>query len=133
VLDTVRVRAQAAIDKRLNGFAERRRQSGAGRFLSAADIERRQPLLMGDVFRSVGGMEVVADQIQMRGLSLDKCNPDFYLNGAYLGEQTVDDLDTLVRPKDVLGIEVYPIGAVPQQFTRGMGGDNCGVVLIWTK
>jgi hypothetical protein len=133
MLDTVRVRSQAAIDRRLSGFAERKRSSGAGRFLTAADIERRQPLMLGDVFRSVGGMEVVGDVIQMRGLSLEKCTPDFYLNGAYLGVQTVDDVDGLVRPKDVIGIEVYSIGTVPQQFTRGMGGDNCGVVLIWTK
>ncbi len=133
VLDTVRVRAQRALDQRMGGFTERRRSSGASRFFNAEDIARRQPVLLVDLFRTIPGMDLAGDTILMRGLTLDKCAPDFYVNGAFIGVIDAVDLDAIAKPKDVLGIEVYPVGTEPPQFNRGMIGETCGSVLIWTK
>ena len=133
VLDTVRVRAQFALDRRMSGFAERRRSLGAGRFLNADEIARRQPVLLADVFRTIPGLDLAGDAILMRGVMLDKCAPDFFVNGAYVGAMDAVDLDAIAKPTDVTGIEVYPVGTVPPQFDRSMGGQNCGSILIWTK
>ncbi len=133
VLDTVRVRGQLAFDRRMGGFAERRRSYGGGRFLNAEEIARRQPIMLSDAFRTIPGVEVAGDAIRLRGTSLEKCTPEFYLNGAYIGVLDAVDLDAIAKPKDVLGIEIYPAGTEPPQFNRGMGADNCGSVLIWTR
>lgn len=133
VLDTVRVRAQLAVNQRMGGFTERRRSSGSGRFFNAEEIARRQPVLLADLFRTIPGMDLTGDAILMRGLTLDKCAPDFYVNGAFIGAIDAVDLDAIAKPADVLGIEVYPVGTEPPQFNRSMGGEGCGSVLIWTK
>jgi hypothetical protein len=47
--------------------------------------------------------------------------------------QGADDLDNLVRPNEVQGVEVYNSTAgVPAEYGGAAGGD-CGVVLVWTK
>ena len=41
------------------------------------------------------------------------------------------DLDAVVRPGDVRGIEYYRSGStVPAQF--GGGNNSCGTLLVWT-
>ena len=42
-----------------------------------------------------------------------------------------DDLDTWMRPADVIGIEVYTGDTAPIEFQQALSG--CGSVLIWTK
>jgi len=44
-----------------------------------------------------------------------------------------DELDNLVRPSEVSGVEVYTSTAgAPAQYA-GAGGGDCGMVLVWTK
>jgi len=135
VLDTVRVQA-AALGFDQNGFLQRRRSSGGGHFLTAEDITRRRPVVTSDLFRTVPGLGVERSDsgpaaIKMRGTFEDKCVPSIYINGAYLGDFSADDVDDAVHPDEIAGIEVYTGAELPPQFQRALSG--CGSIVIWTK
>lgn len=135
VLETVKVTADFARFSNLAGFRERSK-TGLGRFLSASDIERRQPLVTSDLFRAVPGvfMEAGADgerTLSMRGAFSDRCVPILYVNNLIMTGVSADHLDTYVRPNEIAGIEVYSESQVPAQFQPGMNG--CGSIVIWTK
>ena len=143
VLDTVRVTASRLTNKS-RGFEERRR-SGFGRYLTAEDVVRRQPLVVSDLFHSVGGVRVEpasdpidGTRILMRGAFGGRCFPAIYIDGLYMSDLSANDIDAIVRPDEVAGIEVYAGVSVPAQFTRGMAGigrvgELCGSIVIWTR
>ena len=70
-------------------------------------------------------------KILLRGAADDWCYPAVYVNGQYMRDLDADDLDTWVRPREVLGIEVYAGISAPVQFQQGRTG--CGSIVIWTK
>ncbi len=139
VLDTVRVRSRRVGPRGVTGFDERRRAFGAGRFLTPADLEKRGAIYVSDVFRTVPGMRLEPDpgggglRILLRGTAGEPCAPSIYLNGTYMGEISADEVDSWVTPKSLTGIEIYPGGTEPPQFSRGLGGGGCGSVVIWAK
>ena len=134
VLDTVRVRATTIYARDRNGFQQRRR-TGMGRYISADDIARRHPIYVSDMLRTTPGLFVQTSgfsrQLVMRGTGRGFCEPTIYLDGMPMFSFGADDLDAIVQPGDVGGIEVYSATTVPPQFQRGMSG--CGSVVIWTK
>ena len=142
VLDTVTVTARMN-QLNMRGFEERRRGSGAGRFLTPEDIARRNPVVTSDLFRMVPGVDVTRGELgdavlQMRGIFTETCAPAVYLDGHVMNDLTADDLDGWVKPKEISGIEIYVGPAVPPQFTTGMAGSGltgevCGSIVIWTK
>ncbi len=138
MLDTVRVRAARLVDRHQSGFEDRRRTSGIGRFITAEDIARRAPFQVSDLFKSTAGMRVERTmlgltEIQIRGTFDDYCKPVFYIDGLYMAELSAEDVDTHLDPKKVMGIEIYPGASAPAQFSRGMAGESCGSVVVWTK
>jgi hypothetical protein len=48
-----------------------------------------------------------------------------------MGELAVDDINAVVAPADLTGIEIYTGSSTPARFQRGLSG--CGNVVIWTK
>lgn len=143
VLDTVRVTA-SRVTRESRGFEERRR-TGIGRFVTQEDILRRQPLATSDLFNSVAGLRVEradnpADgrRVFMSGSVGDRCFPAIYIDGQYMSDLGADDIDSFVRPDEVVGIEIYSGPWAPVQFTRGMAGigtdgNLCGSIVIWTQ
>lgn len=135
VLDTVRVQANAlGFDQ--NGFLQRRRSSGGGHFLTPEDVAGRHPIVTSDLFRMVPGLSLERSDsgyvaIKMRGTFEDKCVPSIYIDGAYLGDFSADDVDGAVHPNEIAGIEVYAGAELPAQFQRALSG--CGSIVIWTK
>lgn len=133
VLDTVRTFAL-----RDNGF-EARKKAGWGRYLLPDDIERKHAFDIADVVRSVPGVTVTGlgfhAQTKMKSLFPPPmyCTPSFYLDGRRLTWITESsDLDMLVGPQDIAGVEVYGSPTdTPPQF-REIGA-LCGSVVIWTK
>ena len=139
VLDTARVNAVYGPDRRINGF-ESRRRSGAGHYMTQTEINKQKPIVTSDIIRRFPGMHFdrtnnPADgtMIQMRGTFEDQCSVEFYVNGRHVGALNAEDLDQIVQPRDVLGIEMYSATSVPPQFSEGMIGKSCGAVVIWTK
>lgn len=136
VLDTVRIAASRVTDPNMRGFAERRRGSGVGRFLTPEDIARHQPVFTSDALSRVPGLYVdrvpIGDtRIRMRGLFEERCLPAVYIDGHHMRDLSADDINDWVRPAEVAGIEVYAAGMVPAQFQPGLSG--CGSIVIWTK
>lgn len=140
VLDTVRVTAMTLRDVNMRGFAERRRR-GIGHFMTPEDVARRHPVETSDLFRVVPGMfiEHAAPgeyHFTMRGLFEDRCTPAIYVDGHLMVDGNLmtldpDEIDVLVHPNEIAGMEVYPVGAAPPQFQPTLAG--CGSVVIWTR
>jgi hypothetical protein len=149
-LDAVTVSANARLHAAdIAGFHERRR-TGAGHYLTAADIERRGDLFTSEIFRSIPGLQLgdpvdtlppdkvtvdyprtINKLILMRGNSGQWCVPGIYLNGALYPGVSAGDLNSLITMKEVAGIEVYSPASAPAQFQQTMTG--CGSVVIWRK
>lgn len=139
-LDTVKVNARRLAGGRSTGF-EQRQRSGIGHYLSAADIERRQPTFTSSLFASLPGVrldrsdlsvgELGTPGILIRGPVAEWCSPTMYIDGHPMLGLTADDLDSFVRPSEITGIEVYSGATTPPEFQIGMSG--CGTILIWTN
>ncbi len=134
VLDTVRVTARRT-GSELIEFLSRKRSSGAGKFLTSEDIARRRPLETSDLFRTVAGVDLRRDRngrsvITMRGGWAARCLPTFYLNGRVLRGLSAGDLNTFVRPSELVGVEVYNATTTPAQFSDLNG---CGSIVFWTR
>jgi hypothetical protein len=147
VLDTVKVSERREHRFDPHGFEERSR-SNIGRYLTAADVARRNPTQTSDIFRQVPGVRLADStgtdsRIVMRGLTATGfCPPTIFINGAPFYDISADQLNTFMRPKDVAGIEIYAGLTAPAEYqqglrgglrTRGEGRDPCGSILIWTK
>ena len=156
VLDTMKITASRLVDLNLVGFQERRR-SGLGRFLTPIDIARRQPVATSELFRALPGvyLEIVTDadtlsslsdrseaatdtlglrrdmKIVMRGMFSNRCIPAVYVNGTLAFDLAAADIDALMRPNDIAGIEIYSATQSPAQFQPGM--TRCGSIVFWTK
>ena len=135
VLDTVRISATRRYNRDRNGF-EQRRRSGMGRFLGEAELARQPFLTTSDLIGNQPNMRhdrSAFDEMSlvMRNTFDDWCAPSYYINGMYMRALSADELDTMLRPRDIASIEIYTESNAPPQFQPGMSG--CGSVVIWTK
>jgi len=132
VLGEVKVEGKAHVD--IPGFEDRAKR-GFGTFLTREDIEKQQPILLTDVFRSVPGMTVNFDGSNYAVTSSRSvgsgCNVQWYLDGSPF-DNSSNDLDQMLRPDDIEAIEVYKSASeVPVQF-QGSNA-SCGTIVVWTK
>ena len=153
-LPKVEVKARET-DRTLDGsgfnqrLLEARQGTNAGIFITAADIDRRQATRVTQLFdampgvtciRTASGCMLVGSHLvpddRKRNNSFVNCNVTFYLDGQRLNSLRSSnsdvDIDTMVLPQDVAGIEYYRSGSrIPPKFSLLNG--SCGLVLIWTK
>ena len=134
VLSTVKVTASYDRYRRLEEFKERSK-TGVGRFMTAEDIAARRLIVSSDLFRNMSGIYLdgtsVDAMVSMRSITSENCTPTFYLNGMRMEALAVGDIDAMVRPSEIAGIEWYMPGTAPLEFQPAMTG--CGSILIWTK
>ena len=137
VLDTVRVRTTRLADAGFTGFETRRHTMGTGRFLTPVDIKRLRPQFFSSILMNMAGVKLEwfegSRLIRFRGQYADWCSPAIWVEGQYQGELSADELDAWIDPKRVVGLEVYAGSVVPQEFSRGMAGAECGSLVIWTR
>lgn len=136
------------VPPRLRGFYERRKR-GRGWFLTAEDLEKRNPMRISHALSMIPGVRLYTTDgahmtVRMNtamgmfgsstsggGSQVPGCPPLLYLDGLPLGD-TDDMLDTIVFPHEVAGIEVYRRASeLPAEFSGSRSG--CGVIVIWTK
>lgn len=141
----------------LDGFY-RRVDLGLGHHLTYRDIQRRNALQLGDLLRELpgvrlhhtdsGGRKPYMSRVSYRD---DGCPVQIYLDGVLMnrrlaqadspgdtlhsfsiGDDDGFDIDHLVIPSDIEGIELYPgLASTPAEF---IGSDaRCGTIAIWTK
>jgi hypothetical protein len=119
---------------RLLAEFESRRKNGVGHFITRAEIEKRHPLLLSDMVRSIPGAAIVPAEngrpVLRFARSHNKCPPQYFLDGLRVTSFNIDD----VRPGDVEGVELYagPAG-LPPEFNQLYGNTICGTVAIWTR
>ncbi|CAN5396264.1 hypothetical protein BH09GEM1_BH09GEM1_27750 [soil metagenome] len=135
VLDTVKVTTSRLTGRRDTGFEERSR-SGAGKYLTAADIARRQLFVTSDVFRNLSGVRIVHDSdgfatVMIRGVTGDWCTPTLFVDGMVIQDWRAEDVDNWVSPERIAGLEIYAGLTAPPQFQIAFSA--CGSILIWKK
>jgi protocatechuate 3,4-dioxygenase beta subunit len=127
--------SNAPVSSKLAEFLDRQRHNPFGRFITAAEIERRNPIEITDAFHGMAGVQIVPNgrsgkTILGRGGKFGTCQARVVLDGMLL--QPDDELDRWVSPDEVAGIEVYLDATfAPPQYGNGRP-DSCSIVLVWT-
>ncbi len=134
------------------GFYERREHWGAeglglGHFIERDEIEARGPFQVTDLLRTLPGVRVEGSGRRGQRLLLRStvsfmgpgrgCDPIVFLDGTPVplvrelvtGEVEITDINELVSPAALVGIELYPGINQPGEFMRG---NHCGTVVLWT-
>lgn len=113
----------------LAGFYDRRRIT-AGHFITRDEIQSRQVFRVSQLFRSVAGFSVVpmSNGFEQLVIGRGNCHPALYIDGVL--QQTVagSQIDQVLRPDHVEGLEIYSASQTPGQFLAG----RCGTIVAWT-
>ena len=127
----------------IEGFYERKyfgELLSGGTFFTLEDIDRRRPLRITHMLADAPGIRLRCPGSGRRGCWVESsraaagftsggCELRAYLDGSPI---SVRDLDSLVLPVEIAGIEVYQGAAeLPPEF--GGYDARCGAVVIWTK
>jgi hypothetical protein len=140
-LDTVRVTAQREriYTNARDAAFERRLKYSTGHVIDEAQIEKRQPIVLTDLLRSVPGVLVVPGKrsgydVFMRGglavLGNGYCRPDVWVDGSRITNDELFPFDMMVSVHDVRAVEVYARGGIVPPDLASTSG--CGVIGIWT-
>jgi len=124
-----------------DGF-DARQARGLGTYVTAKELSRNYYPDLIAVLEGLKGLRVdytnqfpYVPQVSMLGISDYSnayCTPNFFLDGApFTG--TFDQLQSLVRPEWIRGIEVYDTsGTMPAQYDYS-SSTGCGSIIIWTR
>lgn len=134
-----------APEGRLADFERRRTAGTPGKFFTEADIDRRRPIRVTDLFRGLAGVRVIDSGYVRLVVSNRGPNPslvsksaagsacvlrimvDGVLRG---GGFSLDELD----PKELHGIEIYiGPGSIPPSFTSMQRDAWCGLIALWSR
>ncbi|MEP6781059.1 MAG: hypothetical protein ABJC26_14285 [Gemmatimonadaceae bacterium] len=141
-LSTIKVEAAPHYSARLAEYEMRLAHKEANAFVTRADIEKRNPIRLSQMLRTMPGLKIMDSLGIMvarstRGPRPSLLDPERYcmfrisVDGIVMPAGT--DIDNTV-PMDVHGVEVF-FG--PSRVPPGMGGirqDNwCGLIAIWTR
>jgi carboxypeptidase family protein/TonB-dependent receptor-like protein len=128
----VTANADAGLDK--IGFTQRKR-SGGGYFVTSADIEKRAPNLLTDVFRTIPSLRVVpsgTDYVIESARNPTNGCVKYYIDGAPWEAIYAGDVDRLLPTWEIAAIEVYNGSNTPMQF-QSPGSSGCASIVIWSK
>lgn len=112
----------------VSGF-EQRRRLGLGHTFTREEIERRGPLRVSDLLRSVPGTEIttvrgrVGSEVRLRR----GCIPDLVVNGILV--RNPGPIDDFLNVGDLEALEVYHGGA---GFLT-LSSNTCGAIMAWTR
>lgn len=143
-LDEVVVSATDLSRSRLaqDGFFDRQK-FGHGTVLTIDDLERRNPILLGDALMGVLGVRVRRNSVRGLGGGTPgrtavsvrfgaECPMDVFLDGFH-SPFLSENIDAITA-HDVVAIEVYRGPTqIPVAYNRLGQGGACGVVLVWTS
>jgi hypothetical protein len=141
------------LSPRMQEFYERADQ-GLGHYITREDIERRKPGRITHMIADSPGVRLVQGSesslsrrphfrrhVRWEAGRRIPCWPTVYVDGERMqdggpeigGRPLMEmDIDDLVLPADVEGVELYDgAGGIPPRFGGSFGG--CGVIAIWTR
>ena len=134
-LEPLIVTARRQVPLEFSGFY-RRSRSGAGRFLTRDDIERRRPIRTTDLFHVMPRVQLISadpqfggrQMVAMRSTGGTYCAPNVFIDGM-IG-MTAEDINMLL-PDDIDGVEIYTSPAMtPIEYQRNT---DCGAILFWLR
>jgi hypothetical protein len=135
----VRVTRDEVPRGKLAGFY-RRRARGIGSFLDREQIEARRAREVSDLLRSLPGVQVTPGPGSTGNPAMSRsapllarrgCRIGYFVDGIRIPSADAFRLDEL-SPMDIEAIEVYRgVSEVPAIYLRT--GDECGVVVVWTR
>jgi hypothetical protein len=140
ILDPVLVNARRSNSLEKLGFNARQHAS-FGHFFTREDIDHRRPNQITDMLKGLSdvnvsnqpGGTVVSGRRGAAALGPgNRTCTRLYLNGFGPTDLQPGDLDTFVKPEDVIGIEVYQGGEAPGRFQTGLDG-GCLTLVVWTQ
>jgi len=133
-LTAVLVQADAAHLRQLDAF-EARRKMGIGHFITRAEIEKRNPMLLSDMVRMIPGAMLLhtpggQSVLRFARVGNPECPPQFYIDGVQATGFNIDDMPV----NDVEGVELYSgASGIPPEYNRLHSTVICGAVIIWTR
>jgi hypothetical protein len=136
----------------------RRKAAGAGYFITAADIEAKNPTRATQTVENVPSMNVrrtAFDKYGIYGRSVDTgqdCLATVWIDGVQVAGNAqpvtdrrtkkvvaspeITEVDAYLLPTEIAGVEVYPRGIMaPPQFVPpgDPNATRCAIVAFWTK
>lgn len=137
VLEPVVVEAQQEAGLDQVGFNDRKR-GGTGYFVTGDEVMKRGPNMLTDVFRTIPSLRVVPDGMysykveSARGNMLSPGCVRYFIDGSPFQAVYPGDIDRMLPPYEIGGIEVYQGSGTPFQFQIA-GSSSCTVIVIWSK
>lgn len=114
----------------LQEFYEHKANSSFAKFFERKDIEKRNPIYLSELLRAVAGASLYASERTGNRIMLRDCKPMVWVDGM---RAPGAELDEVVRPSDVAGLEVYPSYAgLPVQY-QDRNNRMCGAIVVWTR
>lgn len=131
-----KVRVEAARDKALSnvGYLERK-NTGNGYFFDGDQINH-ESMTFSDVMRISPGLRISPSGdgrtyvIQDSRSASNGC-VNYYVDGTLWQTLQPGDIDSYVRPAEMVAIEVYHGSQTPPQFTPA-GQSGCATIVVWT-
>lgn len=134
MLQTMRI--EAAQDKALSdlGYLQRK-QTGMGRFYDGKQINH-ESMSFSDVMRIDPGLRISPAGDGRSYVITDARNAsggcvNVYVDGTYWEPMQPGDIDSYVRPNEMVAVEVYHGSETPPQFTKP-GQSGCATIVVWT-
>lgn len=133
VLDPVLITARRDVALEKTGFNARKR-ARYGHFITGEEITRRKPNNISDMLKNLSGVTVTYQRsgvvISGRSTARNSCTSVF-IDGFEWRNLKAGDLDMIVNPDDVIGLEVYQPYDAPAQFQRFDRG--CLTLMVWRQ
>jgi len=116
---------------RLRDFSEHKRaMSNFGHYFDRSDIRKRNPSFASELLRSIPGVQVQASAFGGNTVRVRGCQPLVWVDGQRAAGAELDDV---VRPSEIAGIEFYASNAgIPPEYMDRQNA-ACGIIVVWTK
>jgi hypothetical protein len=113
-----------------------RKQGGLGFFIDGTQIDG-QAAAFGEMMRTVPGFHVAPSTDGRSYVISDAKNTvggciNYFVDGRLWQTTEPGDIDTAVRPAQVVAIEAYKDSSTPSQFVP-RDGSRCATIVIWTR
>lgn len=147
VLPTVESRADVVYSKGLLEFERHKRTAAGGYFFRPIELQGKRVQELRTVVQQSPGVDVRFDP-RIPGWTVRMTRPSTYMRvgeGANFGCTpilfldghqsffTFDDLNGLLDPQEILGVEIYPRHVeVPTEFVYDIN-NPCGAIVVWTR
>jgi hypothetical protein len=131
------MRVEATKDKALSDVGYLQRKQGAMGYFMDGNAINKDAISFADVMRVAPGLKVVPLGDGRTYVITDSRNAggnacvNFYVDGSPWTEVTPGDINTYVRPDELVAIEIYHGSETPPQYTKP-GMSSCAAVVVWT-